>query len=61
MTSIYNFINLYRQNRSNFGIPEFQRNYTWKDFQIESFFDSLLRKYPIPRFFTWRTHEVPSI
>lgn len=61
MTSISNFISLYRQNKSNFGIPEFQRLFTWKDEQIESFFDSILRSYPIPRFFTWRTHEVSAI
>ena len=61
MISISTFITSYRQNRVNFGIPEFQRNYTWSDYQIEHFFDSLLRKYPIPRFFTWRTFEVPSL
>ena len=59
--TITTFINTYRENRVNYGIPEFQRNYTWKDNQIEHFFDSLLRKYPIPRFFTWRTYDVPSI
>jgi hypothetical protein len=59
--TITTFINTYRENRVNFGIPEFQRNYTWSDNQIEHFFDSLLRKYPIPRFFTWRTYDVPSI
>ena len=59
--TITTFINTYRENRVNYGIPEFQRNYTWNDKQIEHFFDSLLRKYPIPRFFTWRTYDVPSI
>lgn len=59
--TITTFINTYRENRVNYGIPEFQRNYTWNDKDIEYFFDSLLRKYPIPRFFTWRTYDVPSI
>ena len=61
MTSITNFITTYGDNRVNYGIPEFQRNYSWQDYQIEHFFDSLIRKYPIPRFFTWRTYDVPSI
>ena len=61
MTSITNFITTYGDNRLNYGIPEFQRNYSWQDYQIEHFFDSLIRKYPIPRFFIWRTYDVPSI
>lgn len=52
--SIQQFIEGYRANRSNYAIPEFQRKFTWKNDQIESFFDSIIRQYPIPRFFVWQ-------
>ena len=50
MPSIQDFI---LDNR-NYGIPEFQRGWSWKQVKIEKFFDSIMRGYPLPRFFTWR-------
>ncbi len=56
--SIQNFGKRYKANPNNYSIPEFQRMYQWKPPQIEKFFDSILRNFPLPRFFVWElNHE----
>jgi hypothetical protein len=51
MASIREFI----VNKSLYGIPEFQRTWNWHEKgQVEDFFDSIFRGYPLPRFFMWK-------
>lgn len=50
MPSIQDFI----INVKNYGIPEFQRPWSWKEIKILRFYDSVLHGYPLPRFFVWR-------
>lgn len=50
MPSIVQFI----ANRRQYGIPEFQRNWSWTGTgKVEKFFDTVWRGYPLPRFFVW--------
>lgn len=50
MPSIVKFI----EDRKKFGIPEFQRNWSWTSKgKVEKFFDTVWRGYPLPRFFVW--------
>lgn len=51
MASIKEFI----VNKGLYGIPEFQRTWNWfEKGQVEDFFDSIYRGYPLPRFFMWK-------
>lgn len=38
-------------------LPHMQRDFVWKESQIQTFLDSLLRKYPIGIFLFWVTHD----
>lgn len=38
-----------------FWLPNIQRNFVWKEEQIERLFDSILREYPIGILLTWKT------
>lgn len=52
--SPFEFINQYLGNRTKYAIPDFQRSFSWNDYnKIEDLFDSIFRNYPLPRFFTW--------
>ncbi len=51
-SSIKNFINEARND--GYVIPEFQRDFTWKEKQIEKLFDSIFEKYPLPKLFIWK-------
>ncbi len=55
--SIQNFGKRYKANPNNYSIPEFQRMFQWKPPQIEKFFDSILRNFPLPRFFVWELNH----
>ena len=55
--SILNFGKRYKANPNNYSIPEFQRMFQWKPPQIEKFFDSILRNFPLPRFFVWELNH----
>ena len=61
MASILGFITEYRQNNYKYGIPEFQRKFTWKPKQIENLFDSVFRRYPLPKFFIWRLPQISPV
>lgn len=39
---------------NNYVLPSIQREYVWKVEQIEEFFDSLMRGYPIGTFLFWQ-------
>ena len=39
----------------NLWLPNIQRNFVWKEVQIEKLFDSLMRDYPIGTLLTWKT------
>jgi len=54
MSSVIEFIRDYENDDSKYGIPEFQRKYTWDAERVEGLFDSILRGFPLPRFFTWK-------
>jgi uncharacterized protein with ParB-like and HNH nuclease domain len=51
--SVLEFIKDYQLNERYYAIPEFQRTFKWKAHQIEDLFDSIFRRYPLPRFFVW--------
>jgi uncharacterized protein with ParB-like and HNH nuclease domain len=36
-------------------LPEIQRNFVWKEKQIEDLFDSIIMGYPIGTFLLWKT------
>ncbi len=38
-------------------LPNIQRKFVWKESQIESLFDSIMRKYPIPSMLVWKTKD----
>jgi uncharacterized protein with ParB-like and HNH nuclease domain len=38
-----------------FWLPNIQRNFVWKEDQIERLFDSLMRDYPIGTLLVWKT------
>ncbi len=42
-------------------IPEFQRDFTWKEKQIEKLFDSIFENYPLPKFFIWKAPAQISV
>jgi hypothetical protein len=58
--SIHNFAKRYKANPNNYSIPDFQRIFQWKPAQIEKFFDSILRNFPLPRFFVWELNEASN-
>ena len=58
--SIHNFVKRYNLNPNNYSIPDFQRIYQWKPAQIEKFFDSILKNFPLPRFFVWELDEATN-
>ncbi len=44
-----------RQLNQDFWLPNIQRNFVWKEVQIERLFDSLMRDYPIGTLLVWKT------
>jgi uncharacterized protein with ParB-like and HNH nuclease domain len=42
---------------SGFWLPNIQRNFIWKEEQIERLFDSLMRDYPIGTLLVWKTEN----
>ena len=56
--SIQNFIVEYTETPFRYGIPSFQRQFTWEESRIEAFFDSIANEFPIPRFFIWSVNRV---
>ena len=56
--SIQNFIVEYTETPFRYGIPSFQRQFTWEESRIEAFFDSIANGFPIPRFFIWSVNRV---
>lgn len=42
-------------------LPEFQREFVWKDSQAKELMDSLLREYPIGGLLVWSTNSPPEI
>ena len=57
MPSIQDFI----INVDNYVLPEFQREWSWKEIKILKFYDSILHGYPLPRFFTWRVGKTTPV
>jgi uncharacterized protein with ParB-like and HNH nuclease domain len=55
--SIRNFIHGINNHQimGGFWLPNIQRNFVWKEEQIERLFDSILRQYPIGTLLVWRT------
>ena len=58
--SIREFIVEYTDNPYRYGIPSFQRQFTWEESRIEAFFDSIANGFPIPRFFIWSVNRVKN-
>lgn len=50
--TIYNALEYVR--RGNYLLPAFQREYVWKEYQIENLFDSIMRGYPISSMLFWK-------
>lgn len=50
--TIYNALEYVR--RGDYLLPAFQREYVWKENQIENLFDSLMRGYPISSMLFWK-------
>lgn len=50
--TIYNALEYVK--RGSYLLPAFQREYVWKDYQIENLFDSLMRGYPISSMLFWK-------
>lgn len=46
-----------RINRNEFLLPAFQREFVWKQNQIEQLFDSLMQGYPISSMLFWKVKE----
>lgn len=46
-----------RINRNEFLLPAFQREFVWKQSQIEQLFDSLMQGYPISSMLFWKVKE----
>ena len=44
-----------QQLNQYFWLPNIQRNFVWKEVQIERLFDSLMRDYPIGTLLVWKT------
>lgn len=44
-----------KQLNEEFWLPNIQRNFVWKEEQIERLFDSLMRDYPIGALLVWKT------
>lgn len=44
-------------NKREYVLPSIQRDFVWKTDQIETLFDSLMRKYPIGTFLLWRVDK----
>ena len=44
-----------QQLNQDFWLPNIQRNFVWKEVQIERLFDSLMRDYPIGTLLVWKT------
>jgi hypothetical protein len=42
-------------------LPEMQRPFVWKDYQVRDLFDSLYRNYPSGSLLVWDTDELPSV
>ena len=45
-----------KQLNEDFWLPNIQRNFVWKEDQIERLFDSLMRDYPIGTLLVWKTN-----
>lgn len=41
-------------------LPEMQRSYVWKSFQVRDLFDSLYHDYPSGQFLIWETDDLPA-
>lgn len=54
MASIKTFVDTV----NSYGIPEFQRDFVWREAKIEKFWDSIFKKYPLPTFFMWKVGAV---
>ena len=50
------YINDQSQN-GGYWLPNIQRQFVWKEEQIERLYDSILREYPIGSFLIWRTKD----
>lgn len=46
-----------RINRNEFLLPAFQREFVWKQSQIEQLFDSIMQGYPISSMLFWKVKE----
>lgn len=44
-----------REQDGGFWLPNIQRRFVWKEDQIERFFDSIMRQYPISTLLIWKT------
>lgn len=57
--SIRNFIHGINNSQimGGFWLPNIQRNFVWREEQIERLFDSILRQYPIGTLLIWRTQS----
>lgn len=57
--TIRKFVTFLNDDSKNGGywLPNIQRQFVWKENQIEKLYDSILREYPIGSFLIWRTDD----
>jgi 5-methylcytosine-specific restriction endonuclease McrA len=54
---IVSYLNDETSDGGGFWLPNIQRPFVWKEEQIYSLFDSILRKYPISTLLVWKTRQ----
>ena len=54
---IVSFVNNEDADDGGWWLPNIQRSFVWKKGQMEKFFDSIMRGYPIGTFLIWKTRE----
>jgi hypothetical protein len=57
LLQIVSYLNDETSDGGGFWLPNIQRPFVWKEKQIYSLFDSILRKYPISTLLVWKTRQ----
>jgi hypothetical protein len=57
LLQVVSYLNDDTSDGGGFWLPNIQRPFVWKEEQIYSLFDSILRKYPISTLLVWKTRQ----
>jgi hypothetical protein len=57
LLQVVSYLNDEPSDGGGFWLPNIQRPFVWKEEQIYSLFDSILRKYPISTLLVWKTRQ----